>query len=414
MPTAEINTAEAEVDSLEGGDELFSAIDQIAAGEDLTTSGDDTGDLPLEKPPGTGGDTQPGDSKAPGEKDAPVKKDEQAKKEEPESGKKDGDYPAEIKSTKAREHFDTLKKQKDDAVRNAQSLETRLRTLEAENKQIKGTAGTASPEFKALEKEVTTLKQQLEEKDGILSYKAVEEMTPFKEGVIKPKKEADDDINQLIESYKLNGALIDRAIAEPNKFRRLDLLEEAAAAEGVPETKIPTIVGALKEAAEKWIAADKTEQQLRANAKGNRETVESQQREEEAKKTIARQRDFEKATADVEQILRKASPELFEPEGDVEEKMWKEIQSNAAKIKDLDKLPAKAKVFNNFAANAYQPLVNLTRSLKAKVAELEKTIAEREAGLPGAGGGRTPGAKGAGGSNGDELDDETTLMDLIE
>lgn len=408
MP-GEINTGEAEPSDLDGGDELFSAIDALTGGAE--ESQQVAADLPIEGADAGGGDQQQVTSKEPppAKKEAPpAKKDEQGVK----TDDKNGEYPAEIKSTKAREHFDALKAKEKEASQKAAAAESRVKTLESEVKQLRENTGTASPEFKALQKEVDTLRKQLEEKDGIISYKAVEETTGFKENVIKPKKEADTEINQLIEQYKLNAALIDRAITEPNKFRRLDLLEEAANLDDIPEAKRALIVQELKSNVEKWLTAEKEEQTLRANAKGNRETVEAQQREEEAKKNIARVRDFEKATNEVEQILRKATPELFEPEGEVEEKLWKDIQANAAKIKDLDKLPAKAKVFNNFAANAYQPLVNLTRSLRAKVAELEKTIAERESGLPGAGAGRIPTKKGTGGY--EEGDDEKNLVDFLE
>lgn len=407
MP-GEINEGEAEPQEVEGGDELFSAIDQIAAGGESADLGSDT--LPIEQ-----GDTAPPEKKeAPPKKDEVVAKTEPEKKEEPAKAGdgKNGDYPAEIKSVQARKHFDALKESKEEAIRKASAAESRAAKLEAEVKQLKATGGTSSPEFQALQKQVSTLEKQLEEKEGIISWKAVEDRTDFKENVFKPKKEADTEINQLIEQYKINGALVDRAIAEPNKFRRLDLLEEAANIDDLPEAKRALIVQELKSNVEKWLKADQEEQTIRANAKGNRELVESQQREEEAKKNIARVRDFEKATTDVEQILRKATPELFEPDGEVEEKMWKEIQSNAAKIKDLDKLPAKAKVFNNFAANAYQPLVNLTRSLKAKISELEKTLAEREAGLPGAGGGLAPRKKSGGNGDGDGEDEENMLETL--
>jgi hypothetical protein len=411
MP-AEINTGEAEPSELDGGDELFSAIDALTGGTDEGQQ--DAGELPIQGAD-AGGDGQqqaPSKEASPTKKDTPpAKKDEQGAKTE--EGK-NGEYPAEIKSTKAREHFDALKAKEKEASQKAAAAESRAKALESEVKQLKENAGTSSPEFKALEKEVATLRKQLEEKDGIISYKAVEETTGFRENVIKPKKEANTEIDQLIEQYKLDGALIDRAIGEPNKFRRLDLLEQAANLDDIPEAKRALIVQELKSNVEKWLKADQEEQTLRSNAKGNREAVEAQQREEEAKKNIARARDFEKATTEVEQILRKNTPELFEPDGEVEEKLWKEIQANAAKIKDLDKLPARAKVFNNFAANAYQPLVNLNRSLKAKVAELEKTIAERESGLPGAGAGRVPAKRGTGSGGNEEGDEEENLVEFMD
>lgn len=403
-------------DTLEGSDDIMNAIDnadtqqsnQGADGADTTPPGDSAAPGAGES---TGGDDILGGLDTP-KKDAPTKgtkpEDQANKGTQPDA--KDKDYPAEIKGEKARAHFDRLKTQKDEAVKRATDFENRLKSLEQENQKLKTTGGINAPEVQALNKEVAELKRQIEEKDKVLSYKAVEDLPAFVQGVKEPIQKAENIISQLVGHYKLNESLIDKAIQEPNEFKRDEILrqvmEEVPTDHVNPRTK-------LSEAVTSYIGAIAKERELRENAKGNRDLAERETKEAEGKKNIERLRSYEEASKGVEETLRQKVPELFEKDDNGAEGLWSKISAEASKVKDFDALPPRGKMFANVASNAFVPLLQWGRGWKAKFEDSEKAYKELQESLPGAGAGNTPG--GDYNTSGDDEDpsQEKNLLSML-
>lgn len=405
-------------DTLEGSDDIMNAIDAVdteaqntgANGTDTSHAGDGTNT----NGPGAGEgqddilsglDTKKKDERAKGT----TKPQEPANKgTQPDT--KDKDYPEAIKGQKAREHFDTLKAQKDDAVKKFTELDTKHKALEQEVQKLRATSGINGPEVQALNKEVADLKKQLEEKEKILAYKAVEDSTPFIDGVKKPIQEAENTISQLVSHYQLNESMIDKAIAEPNKFKRNQILrevmQEVPTDDAVARTELSNAVTAYQ-------GAIATERQLRENAKGNRDLVERETKEAEGKKNVERLRSYEEATKGVEETLRQRVPELFQKDDKGTESIWSAIQAEASKVKDFDAQPARSKMFAHVAANSFIPLVKMTRDLKAKLEESEKALKDLQSTLPGAGSGSSPSGDYNRGGGDEEDGEEKSLLSML-
>jgi hypothetical protein len=384
-------------DTLEGGNEIMSGIDEVLGSE----VGTQDGKLPIEQEEPTEQGSQQGDAGAVA--DTAQKDEQQQQKKEdpsPEQQKQDGakkDYPETIKSTKARHDFDQLRADRDKERERANGLDRRLKEIEGKLTAAQSKSGVNSPEVAALEKQIKDLNSRIEEQDRIISFKAVEETPDFKEKVTVPKKEANDDLDQLIETYKLDSTAVDRALFEPNKFRRGDMLDTIM--EQMPEGKT-TARAALKEAVDRWIAADKVEKEIRANAKGNQELADTRKREEEAASAIQRKREWDTETGKVEQILREKLPELFEND----EKIWKSVLQNHNAVKDFDKLPARAKAFANMSSHAVMPLMRALREERMARQKAEKALADQAKAQPGAGSGR--GTSSSASRQEDDIDEE--------
>jgi hypothetical protein len=412
MDPAEIDF---EPDTLEGSDDIMNAIDsadngaqnQGANGADTAHAGDGTTTNGLSDT--EGGSDILGGLDTP-KKDAPAKgaKPEDQANKGTQQDPKDKDYPAEIKGEKARKHFDTLKSQKDEAVKRATDLDARLKTLEQENQKLKTTGGINAPEVQALNKEVADLKKQIEEKDKVLAYKAVEELPAFIEGVKQPIQKAENIITQLVSHYDLNESLIDKAIQEPNEFKRDELLRQVM--QEVPMDHA-TARTKLSDAVTSYVDAIAKERELRENAKGNRDLVERETKESEVKKNIERLRSYEEASKGVEATLRDKVPELFEKDDAGTEGIWSKIQAEAGKVKDFDAMHPRGKMFANVASHAFVPMVTMIRDLKGKLAESEKAYKDLQGSLPGAGAGNTPG--GDFNSSGGDDEDPTQEKNLL-
>lgn len=393
METADLADIDIE-QPLEGTSEIFTGIDEVMA----SGNGDTPTKLPIEE-----------DDETPAKEDP--KKDDLPKKEEPakdepkkeEQAKKE-DYPAEIKSTKAREHFDIVKKEREEARRRADSAETRLKTVEAQLKEMEGRSGVHSPEVSALEKQISELKAQNEEYGKIIALKAVEETDDFRTNVKIPRDEANRDIDEVIDAYGLSGAAVDAVFNEPNKFKRLEALEKifnANEERPVPQTVRSEFITSVN----RLLATNVKEKEIRDNAKGNQDLAESRSKEEQAKKDLQRKREWDTSTKEVEDIIKSKLPELVENEEE-----WKKIMGGHTAVKDFDKLPAKAKAFASVASNAVMPLMRMLRNTREELKAAQKALEGKAKATPGAGGGR-----GSSSVTAEEEDENpNSMMDAID
>lgn len=373
---------------LEGSQDIMGAIDEV-----LSTGASMAKDA-TDKPAAPDQTQQQTEDQETPEQTAQRARDEQGRfaKEQKEAADKaaaeaktpdaaDKQYPAEIKSPKAREHFDALSKTKQDAVRRAESAEAKVKQAETRIQELESKSGTAAPEVKVLQQENAKLKAELDERERIISFKAVEETRAFKEGVTTPQKEALDEINEAATTYKIQGSKIDEILAEPNKFKRREMLADLT--EELPE-RSKFVVDDLRANIEKYVAAEGKARELLNNAKGNREFADQERQQTEAKAALERQQAYQSANKEVDGILKEKFPEIA---GD--EEAWKGITEKAFKVADFDRMPAKAKAFANLASWMVMPLMEKHRAVAKELADLKDVMAKRNGSNLNPAGGRT-------------------------
>lgn len=394
METAELADTDIE-QPLEGTAEIFTGIDEVMA----SGNGDAPTKLPIEEEEDeTPAKEEPKKDDLPNKDETPKdepKKEEQAKKE---------DYPAEIKSTKAREHFDIVKKEREEARRRADTAETRLKTVEAQLKEMEGRSGVHSPEVATLEKQIADLKSKNEEYGKIIALKAVEETDDFRTNVKIPRDEANRDIDEVMDAYGLSASAVDAIFNEPNKFKRLEALEKifnANEERPVPQSVRSEFITSVN----RLLAANVKEKEIRDNAKGNQDLADTRTKEQEAKKAIERKRQWETGTKRVEDIIKSKLPELVENEEE-----WNKVMKGHNAVPDFDKLPADAKAFASIASNAVMPLMRMLRNTREELKAAQKALEGKAKATPGAGGGRGSSSV----SREDEDEDANSMLNEID
>lgn len=385
---------------IEGGEEIMSAIDglfeQKPAQEHVQTETVQQETTQTDEHEGETADQQAErarNEKGQFTKEQQEEKARQEKAAQTQTTEGEKQYPAEIKSQKARDHFDALTKVKDEAVRKASALEAKVKQFETQIAELQSKSGTAAPEVKVLQEENAKLKAELDEREKIISFKAVEETKAFRESVTEPQREALDVLNQVAVTYKIEGRKLDEVLAEPNKFKRLEMLGDLT--EELPE-RSSFVKGELKDAVEKYVAAEAKSKQLYANAKGNREFAEQERTQAEAKAALERQSQYQQANKEVETIMKEKYPEIA---GD--EALWSEITGKAFKVADFDKLPAKAKAFANLTSWGFLKVMDKLRAETEAHKKTKEVLASRNGSSPSPTGGRATTSK----QTVDEVDD---------
>lgn len=381
---------------LEGAEEIFSAIDQVLDAPRQDKAGGDGGQQQDDgqQQHDQGGETP--EAKAERERNEQgqfVAKQKQEEKDRQEAQAKNGNngqngdqkpgekqYPAEIKSPKAREHFDALSKVKEDAIRRAEAAENRVKEFETKVQQLEARSGVAAPEVKVLQKQLGELQAKLDEREQVIAYTAVQETTPFKEGVTQPQKEAEEDMNQIAETYKLDARKLDEILRHPNKFQRAEMLADLTA--DLPERSAYAKAD-LRAAVEKWVGAEGVAKKLFADAKGNRDFAEQEKMQTDAQAALQRQQQFKTAEKDVLSTITPKFPELSS-----DKTMWDSINEKAAKVSDFSKLPPKAQAYANWTSWAFMPLMEKHRAVLAELQKEKEINAARTKSMPGGGGAR--------------------------
>jgi regulator of replication initiation timing len=378
---------------IEGGEEIMSAIDGLFAekpAQEQVQTEVQTQEVQTEtQVEGETADQQAErarNEKGQFTKEQQEEKERQEKAAQTQTTEGEKQYPAEIKSQKARDHFDALTKVKDEAVRKASSLEAKVKQFESQIAELQSKSGTASPEVKVLQQENAKLKADLEEREKILSFKAVEETTPYKEGVSIPQSEAAADMDAMAAQYQLDIGAINKVLAEPNKYKRNEMLADLT--QDLPERSRLGVHADLKESVDKWLKAEQTRGKIYDQAKGNREFAEQERTQSEAKAALARQQEYQKANQEVDAIMKDKYPELA---GD--EALWGEITGKAFKVADFDKLPAKAKAFANVASWAFLKAMDKLRAETEAHKKTKEVMAARNGSSPSPTGGRATTSK---------------------
>lgn len=365
---------------LEGGEELMTGIDEVLAsggsvakdGQDAAQKGTDTSqqDQSEQQADTTQETPEQKQERERNEKGQfTAKEKEEADRKAAEQAQKGKEYPAEIKGEKARHHFDALREKADAEKRRADGLDIKFKDLQRQFEEVQSKSGTAAPEVRVLQQENADLKAQLEDREKVISYKAVELSKPFQEQVTKPQSEALEVLEQVAQTYKLDGNALDKILREPNKFQRLEMLGDLTAE--LPE-RSAFVKDELKQAVEKYVGAEGIAKSLYDKAKGNREFAEREQQQAEAKAALERQQEYKKSNTEVESILKEKFPEIA---GD--EATWKGITEKAFKVADFDKMPAKGKAFANLASWMIMPLMEKYRAEKAAHEETKSVMAKR-------------------------------------
>lgn len=314
--------------------------------------------------------------KAKAEKPAQEQQEQPAKGATEAAGEKK--YPAEIKSPKAREHFDALSRVKEEAVRRADAAEAKIKAMEAKLGELEQHSGVQAPEVKVLQRQLADVQAKLEERERILSFKAVEATDSFREKVTQPQTDALAEINDIAATYKLDGRKLDEILAEPSKFKRREMLEDLTAE--LPE-RSQFAKGDLRDSVEKWCAAESESKKLYEQAKGNRDYAEQETRQKEAQAALDRQKEYKKGETEVLESLKDKLPELM---GD--ETLWKSIQEKYQKVVDFDRLSPKQKAGMNILSYMVMPALEKYRAEVAAHQQTKDILAKRTSSLPGGGG----------------------------
>lgn len=366
---------------LEGGDDIMSGIDSVlATGANMASDAVDKPAAPdktaqadaAQQTDQTQETAEQAAERARNEKGQFTKeqqeaKDKAAKDQQPTDGEKQ--YPAEIKSVKAREHFDALSKVKEEAVRRAESAEARLKQHEAKIQELEAKSGASAPEVKVLQKKVEELQSELDQRERVISYKAVEETKAFKEGVTQPQTEAMAEISDIASAYKLDGRKLDDILREPSKTKRREMLADLT--EELPD-RSAFAKEDLRNAVEKWVSAEGTASKLFDQAKGNKEYAEHERQQEEAKANLERLESYKKANTEIETSLKTNFPELSEVK-----EVWDDIIGKSTKIADFSKMSPKQQAGANMMSFMVMPLAKLLREARAELAKTKEVMTQR-------------------------------------
>lgn len=362
-------------DMLEGSEEIFGVIDRMGIEDDekekaLKEAKPETkaDDLIDDEPDALSDLNGDGKKKAEEEKQKVEVKPDATKREFPEA----------IKSEKARAHFASLEKVRDEAIKRADSEASRAKLLEAKVQELESKSGVAAPEVKVLQKQLAEAHATIERHESVLSYKAVEALPKFQEGVTVPQEKVIEELRELSRIFKLDGSEFDRILAEPSKWERNRMIIKLTEDLDGPDAE--EVKSTIKTEVGKYFEAEVTKAKLYANAKGSREFAEQEKAQEEAKAALKRQDDFKKADAEVTALVKEKFPELAEDEA-----RWNDLTKKISGVTDFDKLPPKAKAYANFTSFWHKPLMEENRDLKKKLAEKESILAARTKAMPGRG-----------------------------
>lgn len=392
MPDETVDTGNQHL--IEGGEDIMSAIDSVFEATPSTSPPDTqrqatTDDQQQDRQQAT--ETPEQTAQRTRDEQGRFQKEQQAAKDKAAADasktqqqatatNKDTDYPAEIKSPKAREHFDTVKRAKEEATRRAESAETKLKQYETRIQELESKSGTAAPEVKVLQTKVQELEAQLEERERVLSFKAVEETKAFKEGVTEPQKAALGEIHEAVTTYKLDARELDKILQEPSKYKRREMLEDLTA--DLPE-RSQFVKEDLRANVEKYVAAEAKASELFNNAKGNREYADQERQQTEAKAALERQQQYQAANKEVDGIMKEKYPEIA---GNEEE--WRAITEKAFKVADFDRMPPKAKAFANLASWGFLKAMEKLRAETTAHQKTKEIMAKRNGSTPNPTGGR--------------------------
>jgi hypothetical protein len=276
------------------------------------------------------------------------------------------EYPPEIRSMKAREHFDALKASKRAAERRAAELETKVKDLESKG-------GIKAPEVAVLQKQYDELKEKWDEAQKELSSSFLQGTEEFKNAVVRPMQEATTGLKKFAEVYELSTSDIDAALGEPDEFKRNEMVSDIA----------ESIRGLMNKAkfeklVDQFITAKAKEDELYQNAEGSMEFAKTKKAEEEAAAKLKAAEEYKSARQTVIENLSTKLTDLKEEPG-----TWEKVVADAESV-DFDSLSPKMKAFAAVAMNSIKPYQAKVATLAAKIKHLEGVIASRNAASPGA------------------------------
>jgi hypothetical protein len=287
---------------------------------------------------------------------------EQAQEEEPK------EYPPEIRSMKAREHFDALKASKKAAERRAQELEAKVKDLESKG-------GIKAPEVAVALKERDEYKALWEESQKEMGISHIQGLTAFKTLDAK-LTETRTFFQKVATQYEFSTAELDEALSEPDEFIRDKKLAEIADNIGSELTKRKFF-----DRIDPFLKDLDSMDELYKNAEGSMEFAKTQKEQEEAAAKLKAADEYAEARKVAFGHLKPRMTEIQEDPA-----VWEKVIADAESV-DWDTLPPKMKAFAAVAMQSIQPYQAKVKALGEKVKHLEGVIASRNASSPGATGG---------------------------
>lgn len=275
------------------------------------------------------------------------------------------EYPPEIRSMKAREHFDALKASKRAAEKRAAELETKIKDLESKS-------GIKAPEVAVISKERDEYKAKWEEAQkemGVSHLKGTEAFKTLDARLTSTR----GFFQQVAKQYEFSTNELDEALNEPDEFirdKKLNDIAENITSELTRRKFFDRVDPFLKDLDE----LDK----LYENAEGSMEFAQTQKQQEEAAAKLKAAEEYNSARQTVIENLSKKLPILKEDAA-----VWEKVVADTESV-DWDTLPPKMKAFFAASGQIAQPLLNKIAERDAKIKHLEGVIASRNAASPGA------------------------------
>lgn len=288
---------------------------------------------------------------------------EEAVTEEPEETK---EYPPEIRSIKAREHFDALKTSKKAAEKRAQEFESRIKELESK-------AGVNAPEVSVLQKKLEAAETKIEEMNKEVGAVNIERTDEFK-AIRSRQGAAVNTLKSLEKVYELSSLDISKLLDEPDEFKRNELASDIA--EGIRgRANQDKFYAAINEV----IATTLEEADLYENHAGSVEFAKKKQDEEQAEKTLHEIQQYKKEATKVLDILKAKAPKLHE-----NQEVWSKIVDSVEKT-TFENMEPWEKGMAIVTSQAISPLIQMMHDLQKENDKLKSTISSRASATPGAG-----------------------------
>lgn len=285
--------------------------------------------------------------------------------EAPQSAEETKEYPPEIRSIKAREHFDAVK-----AARKA--AERERDTLRAEVEQLKAKSGVNAPEVGVVQKENEALKKRIEEYEKDMGMSHLQGTEKYK-GLHSTLVSHREYFREVAKQAEFLPSDLEAALDEPDEFKRnIKISELADSIQG--ELNKRRFFDRVQKFQDDLDAFD----ELHDNAAGSMEAAKKFKEEEEAAASLKRSEEFKTARTS---MLDKAASAFKSLSGNTD--VWEKVKAGV-EADDYEQLPTNHKALGIVAAHLLNPLAQELSAVKAELDRYKEIIKSRGAASPGA------------------------------
>lgn len=299
--------------------------------------------------------------------EAPVKTEEQqVEQPKPEHGNK---VNKEESNKALRQKLEAETKAREEAEQRAQSVQDRIAELEKKSEEWNLTVKERD-ELRSKYEEVEKIRSEKEQK---LAFYDITELPAYQAEVLDPLKARWAGVDEILGAHKLDAQTFERALAEQDRAKRSQMLEDLMA--DLPSLDKAELTEHYSEIKKLWAKGVNMQKNAQETYHAMKEQEKKQREESVAKSREVQQRAFD---AVAEEMIRKEhDPEV--------------VKSAVAEIKgqDFDSQPpdvkAMAMLSMHVLVNEKPKMLEQIKALKAEKAELEASL-KRYTDRPGAAG----------------------------